>query len=83
MRPCVGTARARRGDSDNESSQEEETNGERETRGIARGHRTDDRYTPFSFVRRGEIETANRVGVDEGEGRERGRERERERRGRA
>lgn len=26
--------------------------------------------TPFSFVRRGEIETANRVGVDEGEGRE-------------
>jgi len=38
-----------------------------ETRGIAREQTTG---TPFSFVRRGEIETANRVGVDEGEGRE-------------
>lgn len=40
-------------------------------RGGNRGARTEQTTgTPFSFVRRGEIETANRVGVDEGEGRD-------------
>lgn len=68
MRPC-GMARECASGNDNEywSKKKRTRLAKREE---PRGNRTDDRYTPFSFVRRGEIETANRVGVDEGEGRE-------------
>lgn len=62
------TARAVAGDKDNQSV---EGGTERRTkREESRARKEQTTGTPFSFVRRGEIETANRVGVDEGEGRE-------------
>lgn len=63
------TARAVAGDKDNQSvgGGGEERRTKREE---SRARKEQTTGTPFSFVRRGEIETANRVGVDEGEGRE-------------
>lgn len=55
-------------DKDNQSIGDRKRGSERNERNRARTEQTTG--TPFSFVRRGEIETANRVGVDEGEGRE-------------
>lgn len=62
------TARAVAGDKDNQSvGGGKERRAKREE---SRARKEQTTGTPFSFVRRGEIETANRVGVDEGEGRE-------------
>lgn len=60
------TARAVAGDKDDQSvGGGKERRTKREESGARKEQTTG---TPFSFVRRGEIETANRVGVDEGEG---------------